>query len=92
MTGIAALQGELVAKRLELLHEMVPKASVVALLVNQNNRYTETETRVLQEGAHSLGLVLYVVRASTPARLIELSEPLPTCDPARFSSALTFSP
>jgi putative tryptophan/tyrosine transport system substrate-binding protein len=62
MTGIA---GELVAKRIELLHEMVPQASVVALLVNQNNRYTETETRVLQDGAQSLGLVLHVVRAST---------------------------
>jgi putative tryptophan/tyrosine transport system substrate-binding protein len=69
MTGIAALQGELVAKRLELLHEMVPKASVVALLVNQKNRYTETETQVLQDGAHSLGLVLQVVRASTPSEI-----------------------
>ena len=65
MTGIAALQGELVAKRIELLHEMAPKAAVVALLVNPNNRYTETETRVLQDGAHSLGLELHVVRAST---------------------------
>jgi putative tryptophan/tyrosine transport system substrate-binding protein len=65
-TGIAALQGELVAKRIELLHEMVPQASVVALLVNQNNRYTETETQVLQDGARSLGLTLHVVRASTP--------------------------
>jgi putative tryptophan/tyrosine transport system substrate-binding protein len=65
MTGIAALQGELVAKRIELLHEMAPKAAVVALLVNPNNRYTETETRVLQDGAHSLGLDLHVVRAST---------------------------
>jgi putative tryptophan/tyrosine transport system substrate-binding protein len=69
MTGIAALQGELVAKRIELLHEMVPKASVVALLVNQNNRYTETETRVLQDGARALGLVLHVVRASTPSEI-----------------------
>jgi putative tryptophan/tyrosine transport system substrate-binding protein len=69
MTGIAALQGELVAKRIELLHEMVPKASVVALLVNQNNRYTETETQVLQDGARSLGLVLHVVRASNPSEI-----------------------
>jgi len=69
MTGIAALQGELVAKRVELLHEMVPQASVVALLVNQNNRYTETETRVLQDGARSLGLVLHVVGASTAGEI-----------------------
>ena len=69
MTGIAALQGELVAKRIEMLHEMAPKASVVALLVNPNNRYTETETRILQDGAHSLGLELHVVRASTPSEI-----------------------
>ena len=69
MTGIAALQGELVAKRIELLHEMVPKATAVALLVNPNNGYTETETRALQDGAHSLGLALHVVRASTPSEI-----------------------
>ena len=69
MTGIAALQGELVAKRIEVLHEMVPKAAVIALLVNPNNRYTETETRVLQDGAHSLGLELHVVRASTASEI-----------------------
>jgi len=67
MTGIAALQGELVAKRIELLHEMVPKATVVALLVNPNNRYTETENA--QDGAHSLGLELHVVRAGTRSEI-----------------------
>jgi putative ABC transport system substrate-binding protein len=66
MTGIAALQDQLVAKRIELLHEMTPKATVAALLVNPKNRYTETETRILQEGAHSLGLEMRVVGASTP--------------------------
>jgi len=69
MTGIAALQGELIAKRIELLHEMAPKASVVALLANPGNPYTETETRVLQEGAHSIGIELHVVRASTPSEI-----------------------
>src|SRR5262249_4034349 len=69
MTGIAALQGELNAKRIELLNEMAPKATVVALLVNPNNRYTETETRVLQDGAHSLGLELNVVRASSTSEI-----------------------
>ena len=62
MTGVGGLQGDLIAKRIELLREMVPKAAVVAFLVNPNNRYTETETRVLQDGAHSLGLELHVVR------------------------------
>ena len=48
---------------------MVPKSAVIALLVNPDNRYTETETRVLQDGAHLLGLELRVVRASTPSEI-----------------------
>jgi putative ABC transport system substrate-binding protein len=69
MTGVAGLQGDLIAKRLEFSHEIVPKAAVVAFLVNPNNRYTETETRVLQDGALSLGLELHVVRASTASEI-----------------------
>jgi putative tryptophan/tyrosine transport system substrate-binding protein len=65
MTGVVALQAELVGKRIDVLHELVPKAAVVALLVNPTNRYTETETRLLQDGARSLGLQLHVLRAST---------------------------
>jgi putative ABC transport system substrate-binding protein len=65
LTGIAALQAELIAKRIELLHETVPKASVLALLVNPTNRYTETETQVVYDGARRLGLQLQVVHAST---------------------------
>ena len=64
LTGIAALQGGLIAKRIEVLHETVPKASVVALLVNPTNRYTETETQIFYDSARSLGLQLHVVRAS----------------------------
>jgi putative ABC transport system substrate-binding protein len=65
LTGIAALQAELIAKRIELLHEIVPKASALALLVNPTNHYTETETQVVDDGARRLGLQLHVVRAST---------------------------
>ena len=65
MTGVAALQAELVAKRVELLRELVPKAASLVLLVNPANRYTETETQVSQESARSLGLQLHVLRAST---------------------------
>jgi putative ABC transport system substrate-binding protein len=65
MTGIAALQSELAAKRLELLHELAPKASAVALLVNPTNRFTEPETRAVQDGARALGLQLHILRAGT---------------------------
>jgi putative tryptophan/tyrosine transport system substrate-binding protein len=54
----------LVAKRIELLHELVPKAADVALLVNPSNSYTDTEARVLNDSARSLGLQLHVLRAT----------------------------
>ena len=65
MTGVWGIQAELIPKRIDVLHELVPKAAVVALLVNPTNRYTETETRLLQDAARSLGLQLHVLRAST---------------------------
>jgi putative ABC transport system substrate-binding protein len=65
LTGIAALQGDLIAKRIELLHETVPKATLVALLVNPTNRYTEIETKIFTDSARSLGLQLQVVHANT---------------------------
>jgi putative ABC transport system substrate-binding protein len=64
ITGVAALQADLIAKRIELLHELVPKAADVALLVNPSNRYTDTETQVLNGSAHYLGLQLRVLRAT----------------------------
>jgi len=69
MTGVAALQAELVAKRVELLHELVPKATAIALLVNPTNRYTETETQVTQDGVRALGLQLRVLNASTASEI-----------------------
>ena len=56
VTGVALLTVELAAKRLELLHELLPTASVVALLVNPSNPLTESETRGVREAARSLGL------------------------------------
>ena len=66
-TGIAALQAQLIAKRIELLNETVPKIQVVTLLVNPTNPYTETETQILFSGARTLNLQLHVVKASRAA-------------------------
>jgi putative tryptophan/tyrosine transport system substrate-binding protein len=77
MTGVAALQAELVAKRVELLHELVPKVAVITLLVNPTNRYTEIETQVSQETAGSRGLQLRVLNASTAAEIDAAFEALP---------------
>jgi putative ABC transport system substrate-binding protein len=65
VTGLALLTVELAAKRLELLHELLRTATVVAMLVNPTNPLTESETRGVRDAAHSLGLQLHVLNAST---------------------------
>jgi putative tryptophan/tyrosine transport system substrate-binding protein len=65
MTGVAALQSILAAKRLELLRELLPKAAVIALLVNPANPSTASEMKEMQDGARHLGLELHALRASS---------------------------
>jgi putative tryptophan/tyrosine transport system substrate-binding protein len=69
ITGVAVLATELTGKRLELLHELAPTASVVAGLVNPSNPSVEPETSSLQVAARSLGLQLHVLSASTPSEI-----------------------
>src|SRR5690348_2135205 len=56
MTGVAVLNVDLIAKRLELLHELVPKADTVAVLVNPNSAYTGPETSRVHEAGLAAGL------------------------------------
>jgi len=66
MTGVVTLGLELGAKRLELLHEMVPRATTMALLVNPTSpALSEPITRDLQAAAGVLGLNIHVLHAST---------------------------
>src|SRR5205085_4477579 len=53
LTGVSIQTGELMPKRLELLSELVPQASVIALLVNPNNSNTERMVRDMHEAAHA---------------------------------------
>ena len=65
-TGVNFFSVEVVAKRLGLLHELVPKAVRVAVLVNPANaRGTETTTRGVQEAARAIGLQIQILNAST---------------------------
>jgi putative ABC transport system substrate-binding protein len=64
LTGVALLSVELVAKRLELLHEVIPTATTVGLLVNPANPLGETVSKDVQAAADKLGLQLHVIRAS----------------------------
>lgn len=79
LTGVTALNVEIGAKRLELLHELVPTAGVIGLLVNPTNALTEANTKTVQAAARALGLQLHILNASTErdfdavfARLIQL--------------------
>jgi putative ABC transport system substrate-binding protein len=67
LTGVTTLNVELAAKRLELLHELVPTAKIIAALINPTNLsvINETETRDLQAAARALGLTLHVLYASS---------------------------
>jgi putative tryptophan/tyrosine transport system substrate-binding protein len=77
ITGVAILTAELAAKRLELLHELVPTAAVIALLVNPTDpAATESETRNLRDAVRSLGLQLHILPASTPNEIDSAFETL----------------
>jgi putative ABC transport system substrate-binding protein len=66
LTGIGNLQGPLAAKRLELLHELIPGAAVIAVLVNPSNSvYTAYEMAEIRNAAAALGLQLHLLNAST---------------------------
>jgi hypothetical protein len=64
VTGVTTLAGPLGAKRLELLRELVPKATTVGLLVNPNNTNSEPETVDILAGARTIGLKTHTMEAS----------------------------
>ena len=65
-TGINFFANEVVGKRLRLLHDMVPKAVRIAVLVNPANAAnTEATLRDLQEAAPAIGLQLQILNAIT---------------------------
>ena len=69
VTGTAVLTVELGAKKLEMLHELLPTAAAIVLLVNPTNPNVESETRVVQDAARLLGLHLHVLHASTESQI-----------------------
>ena len=69
ITGVTQLSSELVSKRLGLLHDLIPTATIIGLLVNPTDPRTETQTRDMQEAAHALGLQIHVLNASTEGEI-----------------------
>lgn len=66
ITGVTQMSVGIVAKDLEILHEMVPSAHAVALLVNPSNpALADPETKELESAARTLGLDVHVLSASS---------------------------
>jgi putative tryptophan/tyrosine transport system substrate-binding protein len=65
ITGATFFTALLGAKRLGLLRELVPKAELIGLLVNQNSSQGQGQARDVQEAAHSLGQRLVVLNGGT---------------------------
>jgi putative ABC transport system substrate-binding protein len=70
ITGVTNLNVEIAPKRLELVRQIVPTATTVGLLVNPTGRNAEVATKNMQAAAHTFGLQLDVLRASTPAEIV----------------------
>jgi putative ABC transport system substrate-binding protein len=65
VTGLSNVNEAVAAKRLELLHELLPAATLIAYLVNPTNaRFTDPEIGQLQEAARKLGVRLLIINAS----------------------------
>jgi len=69
VTGVAQLSSELVPKRLGLLHDLIPTATIIGLLVNPNDPRAGTQARDVQEAAQGLGLQIHLLNASTDAEI-----------------------
>jgi putative tryptophan/tyrosine transport system substrate-binding protein len=65
LTGVTLLNSELLSKRLGLLHDLIPTATIIGLLVNPTDPRADTQTRDMQEAAHLLGLQIHILNAST---------------------------
>ncbi len=65
VTGVTSLLGTLGTKQLGLLRDLVPKAGVIAMLVNPNDTWAETQIANTEAAARAIGQQLVVLRAST---------------------------
>jgi ABC-type uncharacterized transport system substrate-binding protein len=69
ITGVSRLSVTLGSKRLELLHEIAPQVTTIAILINPTNRIAARQLLEMQEAARSRGVNLIVVKASTEGQL-----------------------
>jgi putative tryptophan/tyrosine transport system substrate-binding protein len=65
VSGVTTLGVALEAKRLQMLHELVPAAALIAMLVNPNNPQTETQVKEVTAAGVAMGLQILALNAST---------------------------
>jgi putative tryptophan/tyrosine transport system substrate-binding protein len=69
ITGVSFLSSDIVAKMLEALHELMPKAARIAVLVNPTNQNAAADTKEAVAAARTLGLELQVLNASNAGEI-----------------------
>ena len=69
LTGVTTLNAELGPKRLEVIHELVPTASLIAVLVNPANLLVEPLVRDLEVAARRMGIQIHILQASTEGEI-----------------------
>ena len=69
LTGVVNLGAEIAAKRLELLHKLVPAGESIAMLVGPTDPYTQAETTNVQSAARTLGLRMLLFNATTESEI-----------------------
>src|SRR6516165_4555780 len=69
LTGINIFSAELAAKRLELVRELLPSATRIAVLISPSGPSSEATLRDIEPAAHALGLRVQVLNASTPREI-----------------------
>ena len=69
LTGVSLLGGELTPKRVEIISELVPRAKVIALLVNPYNAAAEQMIRNAQEAGRAKRVQLHILQASAASEI-----------------------
>ena len=69
LTGAVSLGTEIAAKRLELLHKLVPATESIAMLARADDSLSQVETRNVQSAARTLGLRLLLFNATTESEI-----------------------
>ncbi len=77
LTGVTSLHVQVGPKRLELLHELLPAATDMALLINPNYPTSETQSKQLQAAAQTLGLRLHIRERAPKAKSTRRSRTWP---------------